>query len=180
MFLFVDLDISKVILGCVNLDSNFSLKCFLAWWGTSSTSYIVWCDVSFHRVAASNQNTIAHNNLICLIPARSDELKATVLELPYQNNMASMFLFLPDAVTGGSCTNTEPIDCLIHRLTVDNLQNALDSLVLRHVNITMPKFKLKQTIRSSRFLTVCIWIFTQYIKVEPTKHSLAFRHMEVR
>ncbi|XP_045596624.2 LOW QUALITY PROTEIN: ipis-1 [Procambarus clarkii] len=79
----------------------------------------------------------------------SKELGASVLEMPYKGEAASMFVLLPhtpDSTTGVDNTTTTPLDAMLGRLTSDTLRAAFAGLEKHEVDLQMPKFKLDQEI----------------------------------
>lgn len=66
----------------------------------------------------------------------SESLQATAVELPYSNQEHSMVIILPSAERG--------LDALLRDLTVQNLQELLNSMVDDDVNVVLPKFKAEQ------------------------------------
>nr|CAA57964.1 putative serine proteinase inhibitor [Pacifastacus leniusculus]prf//2202195A serpin [Pacifastacus leniusculus] len=94
----------------------------------------------------------------------SEELGATVLEMPYKGKAASMFVLLPyttvtttrvDDTTANNTTTacnattgkaTTPLDAMLLRLTSDTLRTGLASREKQEVELQLPKFKLEQTI----------------------------------
>ncbi|XP_042213893.1 leukocyte elastase inhibitor-like [Homarus americanus] len=71
----------------------------------------------------------------------SAELRATVLELPYKGKAASMFVVLPSSAADAT------IDDVLARLNANTLQTALANLRHSEVILSIPKFKLEETIK---------------------------------
>ncbi|KAG7157537.1 serine protease inhibitor 88Ea-like isoform X2 [Homarus americanus] len=74
----------------------------------------------------------------------SSELGATVLELPYKREAASMFVLLPDSADDNT---TIPLDTMLTRLTPDSLRAALATLERQKIHINIPKFKMEKRIK---------------------------------
>ncbi|XP_042242620.1 serine protease inhibitor 2.1-like [Homarus americanus] len=77
---------------------------------------------------------------------KSGELGATVLELPYKGEAASMFVLLPDAAATDDNTTT-PLGVMLTRLTPHTLRAALATLKRHRVTLRIPKFTLEHEIR---------------------------------
>ncbi|XP_042242678.1 uncharacterized protein LOC121879926 [Homarus americanus] len=76
----------------------------------------------------------------------SSELGATVLELPYKGEAASMFVLLPDSAATDDNTTT-PLDSMLTRLTPYTLRAALATLTNQEVVIKIPKFEMEKRIK---------------------------------
>ncbi|XP_075223515.1 leukocyte elastase inhibitor-like isoform X2 [Lycorma delicatula] len=70
--------------------------------------------------------------------AKHPILKAKILQLPYKDHDFSMFIILPDEITGLSQTE--------EALNTVNLAEELKNLRQREVHISLPKFELAQTL----------------------------------
>nr|XP_053654914.1 leukocyte elastase inhibitor-like [Cherax quadricarinatus] len=76
----------------------------------------------------------------------SAELQATVLEMPYKGDVASMFVLLPFKAAKGTNTGETPLDTMLQRLNVDTFNDAINKLTLKEVIVKIPKFKLEHKI----------------------------------
>ncbi|XP_068630588.1 antichymotrypsin-2-like [Battus philenor] len=110
---------------------------------------------SFHPGHTTNQNfrvSSEKNNSVPYMYRKSDynykhnmDLKAKILEIPYEDEDTSFFLILPDEVYGIS-------DVVEKVKDKDVLQKALNNLELTHTKVYIPKFKLESTISLKEFL----------------------------
>nr|XP_053631770.1 leukocyte elastase inhibitor-like [Cherax quadricarinatus] len=74
----------------------------------------------------------------------SEELRATVLEMPYKGDAASMFVLLPFKAAKGSVET--PLDTMLQRLNVDTFNAVVNKLRINEVIVRIPKFKLEHII----------------------------------
>lgn len=72
----------------------------------------------------------------------SESLEAHVLEMPYEGDHISMFIFLPPF------TKEDAVDNTLKKLTLDKFQNIVASSRLnpKTVQVSFPKFSLEHTI----------------------------------
>ncbi|XP_021919211.1 leukocyte elastase inhibitor-like isoform X4 [Zootermopsis nevadensis] len=68
----------------------------------------------------------------------SEELRAAILEMPYQDRNISMFIILPHDIDG--------ISELEKKLATADLSTVLKNIPTREVRVSIPKFKLEETI----------------------------------
>ncbi|KAK8739415.1 hypothetical protein OTU49_003621 [Cherax quadricarinatus] len=74
----------------------------------------------------------------------SNDLRATVLEMPYKGDAASMFVLLPFKNIKG--TSATPLDTMLQRLTKDSFSAIVKNLTQQKVILNFPKFKLEHKI----------------------------------
>lgn len=72
---------------------------------------------------------------------KSDDLGAQILELPYSGGSISMIILLPPFISGD-----QGFDAMVGRLNSTTLSRALDMLWRREVEVSIPKFKLEESI----------------------------------
>ncbi|XP_068630589.1 antichymotrypsin-2-like [Battus philenor] len=110
---------------------------------------------SFHPGHTINLNfrvSSEKNNSVPYMYRKSDynykhnmDLKAKILEIPYEDEKTSFFLILPDEVYG----ITDVVEKVKDK---DVLQKALNNLELTLTKVYIPKFKLESTINLKEFL----------------------------
>ncbi|KAK8762423.1 hypothetical protein V5799_026314 [Amblyomma americanum] len=90
-----------------------------------------------HSKSKKTVEMMFQENDYCL--AKSEKLKATVLEIPYKGLKTSMVVLLPDDIDG--------LSFLEENLTADSLSAVIRDLVHPiNVKLYLPKFKLEQSI----------------------------------
>lgn len=78
--------------------------------------------------------------------ATNENLGAHILEMPYDGNDVSMIVMLPPAIDNG-------LENLLARLTLERLEETLQSGISREVELSFPKFKLEHTVELMPVLT---------------------------
>ncbi|KAF2363965.1 Serpin domain [Trinorchestia longiramus] len=73
--------------------------------------------------------------------AKSEEIGAHILELPYTGESISMLIFLPPFITGD-----KGFDAMVDRLNSTTLDNVLNDLWRTEVEVSLPKFSLHETV----------------------------------